>query len=66
MGCGFCKYDITTADIDNIKLLSICLVSSLTLELAKLIHEQYSETHAHHFNLIIKPHMLKVIPNIFI
>ena len=32
------------------KLLSICLVSSEVLELAKLIKEQYTATHADHFN----------------
>lgn len=40
IGWGFCKYDITTADMDNIKLLRMCLVPSLLLEFAKLIHEQ--------------------------
>ena len=40
MGCGFCKYDITTAEIDNIKLLSICFVSSDDRELEKLIKAQ--------------------------
>lgn len=32
------------------KLLRICLVSSLIFELAKLMHEQYKAAQAHHFN----------------
>lgn len=40
IGWGFCRYDMTTADIDNMKLVRICLASSLILELAKLTHEQ--------------------------
>lgn len=34
-----------------IKLLSICLVSSDVLALAKLMNEQYTAAQAHHFNL---------------
>lgn len=34
-----------------IKLLSICLVSSEVLALAKLMKEQYTAAQAHHFNL---------------
>ena len=40
MGMGFCKYDMTTAEMESIKLLMICLVSSLYLVLAKLMQEQ--------------------------
>lgn len=36
--------------ISYMKLLRICLVSSLTLELAKLMLEQYKATQADHFN----------------
>ena len=32
------------------KLLSVCLVSSDALELAKLMKEQYTAHQAHHFN----------------
>lgn len=32
---------MTTADTDSMKLDKTCLASSVTLELAKLIHEQY-------------------------
>lgn len=39
-----------------------CLVSSESLELAKLMHEQYRATQAHHFKRIIKPHILNIIP----
>lgn len=39
-----------------------CFVSSDKRELAKLMQEQYSATQAHHFSLIISPHMLKIIP----
>lgn len=34
------------------KLLRICLVSSLIFELAKLMHEQYKAAQAHHFNCL--------------
>ena len=34
----------------HIKLLIICLVSSELRELAKLMKEQYTAIHAHHFN----------------
>lgn len=40
MGCGFCRYDMTTAEMDSMKLLIICLVSSELRELAKLMKEQ--------------------------
>ena len=40
IGDGFCRYDMTTADIDNMKLLIICLVSSLNFVLANDIQEQ--------------------------
>ena len=40
IGVGFCKYDITTAEMESMKLDMICLVSSLYLVLAKLIQEQ--------------------------
>ena len=40
MGMGFCKYDMTTAEMESMKLLMICLVSSLYLVLAKLMQEQ--------------------------
>lgn len=40
IGDGFCRYDITTADILSIKLDIICFVSSLYFVLAKDIQEQ--------------------------
>lgn len=36
--------------MNYMKLLRICLVSSLILELAKLMQEQYRAAQAHHFN----------------
>lgn len=39
-----------------------CFASSLALELAKLMQEQYSANQAHHFNFIISPHIEKIIP----
>jgi len=56
---------MTTAEIDSMKLLRICLVSSLILELAKLMQEQYRAAQAAHFILIINPHMEKTIPRTF-
>lgn len=41
-------------------------MSSETLELAKLILEQKTAVHAHHFRRIIKPHMENTIPEIAI
>jgi hypothetical protein len=54
------------AEIDNMNELKICLVSSDSRELAKLMHEQYRATHAHHLSLIMRPHILKIIPKMFI
>lgn len=65
IGWGFWRYDITTAEIDNIKLLSVCLVSSDALEFAKLMKEQYTAHQAHHFSFIIRPHILKIMPRRF-
>ena len=47
MGMGFCRYDMTTAEMESMKLLMICLVSSLYLVLAKLMQEQYTATQPH-------------------
>ena len=44
---GFWRYDMTTAEMESMKLLMICLVSSLYLVLAKLMQEQYTATHPH-------------------
>ena len=38
---------MTTAEMESMKLLMICLVSSLYLVLAKLMQEQYTATHPH-------------------
>jgi len=65
MGCGFCKYDITTAEIESMKLESNCLVSSDALELANPMTEQKMAIHAAHFIFIMRPHILKIIPNKF-
>lgn len=51
----------TKVYVSKFKTLT-CLVSSDNLELAKLIQEQYNATQAHHFSLIIRPHMLKIMP----
>jgi len=40
IGDGFCRYDITTADILSMKLDMICLVSSLYFVFAKEMQEQ--------------------------
>ena len=40
MGWGFCRYDITTAEMDSMKPLIICFVSSELWESAKLRKEQ--------------------------
>ena len=47
IGMGFWRYDMTTAEMESMKLLMICLVSSLYLVLAKLMQEQYTATHPH-------------------
>lgn len=47
------------------KLLTICFVSSVILVFAKLIQEARRAANEHHFNRIIKPHMLKSIPRTF-
>ena len=38
---------MTTAEMESMKLLMICFVSSLYLVLAKLMQEQYTATHPH-------------------
>ena len=45
MGCGFCKYDMTTADIDNMKLDSICLESSVALKETQKIDTGSTQLH---------------------
>lgn len=65
MGAGFWRYDMTTAEMLSMKLLMICLVSSLSLVLAKLMQEQYRAIHAHHFILIIRAHIEKIMPRTF-
>lgn len=42
--------------------LLTCLVSSETLELAKLMLEQKTAVHAHHLSLIISPHIENTMP----
>lgn len=42
--------------------ISTCLVSSDTLEFAKLILEQNTAVHAHHLRRIIRPHMENTMP----
>ena len=46
------RFGLKVAILSNthIKLLSICFVSSVVLELAKLIKEQYTATQAHHLS----------------
>ena len=56
---------MTTAEMLSMKLLMICLVSSLSLVLAKLMQEQYRAIHAHHFILIIRAHIEKIMPRTF-
>ena len=51
MGVGFWRYDMTTAEMESMKLDMICLVSSLYLVLAKLMQEQYTATQPHHLIL---------------
>ena len=38
---------MTTAEMESMKLLMICLVSSLYFVLAKLMQEQYTATQPH-------------------
>ena len=38
---------MTTAEMESMKLLIICFVSSLYFVLAKLMQEQYTATHPH-------------------
>jgi len=66
MGVGFCRYDITKADNESMKLLMICLVSSLYLVLLNEMQEQYTATQAHHLIRIIKAHIDITIPKTFI
>lgn len=42
--------------------ITTCLVSSDTLEFAKLMLEQNTAVQAHHLRRIIKPHMENTIP----
>jgi hypothetical protein len=44
--------NVLKIEMNYMKLLRICLVSSLILELAKLMQEQYRAAQAHHFNWI--------------
>lgn len=48
------------------KLLTICLASSVTRVLAKLIHEAIKAAKEHHLRRIISPHILNNIPKTFI
>lgn len=56
---------MTTAEMESMKELKICLVSSFTLELAKLILEQKRATQAAHLIFIMSPHMEKIIDRRF-
>lgn len=56
---------MTMAEIDNMNELMICLVSSLSLVLAKEMQEQKRAIQAHHFILIISAHIEKIIPKTF-
>jgi hypothetical protein len=56
---------MTTAEIESMKLLRICFVSSAIRELAKLMQLQYNATQAHHLIRIIRPHMLRIMANTF-
>lgn len=51
--------------MESMKLLRICLVSSLMRELAKLMLEQKRAIQADHFSFIIRPHMLNTIDSTF-
>ena len=53
------------AEMDSMKLLTICLVSSLNLVQANEMQEQYRAIQAHHFSLIINAHIEKIMPKTF-
>jgi len=56
---------MTTADILNMKLDMICLVSSVYLVLENETQEQKTATQEHHLIRSIKAHMEKIIPSTF-
>ena len=66
MGLGSCKYDMTTAEIDNMKLESNCFGSSEARELANPMTEQKMAIHAAHLIFIMRPQMAKIIPSKFL
>lgn len=65
IGFGSCKYDMTTAEIDNMKLESNCLGSSEARELANPMTEQKMAIHAAHLIFIIRPQMANIMPSKF-